>query len=298
MDLNLNKIFLVLGILITISGVISEANSQSLSDLLEEQNTDIPPPIAALFKSTRIINGHSSKQLNSGELDYRISHRFGQLNSGAYDLYGLDHSTIHLSMEFSPTDRVMIGFGRSSYQKTVDGYVKIKLAEQKSQGYGSPVSITWVSSMEINGLRWTEPDRDNLFSSRLGFFHQLLMARKMDRITLQMMPGIFHRNLVRTEKDYNDLYTIGIGGRYKLTTRFALTAEYYYVFHSDLPSGGPFYNPLSIGFDIETGGHVFQLIFSNSLGMREGAFLGQTTGSWLDGDIHFGFNISRMFKVY
>ena len=274
------------------------AGAQDLETLLELESQEVPGESVALFKSTRIVNGHSVKQFEAGQLDYRISHRFGQLNSGGYELFGLDQSTIHLSLEYAPLDWVMFGLGRATNRKTVDGFVKFRLTRQSDGIRSFPFSSAWVSSMEIMGLHWPDTEQDRAFSQRLSYVHQLLVARKFDRLTLQVMPTLVHRNLVPAVRDVNDLYAMGLGGRFKLNQRLALTAEYYYVFHPDNPSGGKLYNPLSIGFDIETGGHVFQLALSNAIGMREGTFLGQTTGNWLDGGIHFGFNISRVFQIH
>lgn len=277
---------------------IQTLHAQDLDQLLEMESQEPPAEAMALFKSTRIVNGHSVKQFEAGQLDYRISHRFGQLNMGAYEFFGLDHSTIHLSLEYAPVDWVMFGAGRATHQKTMDAFVKFRLTRQADGDKAFPFSSSWVSSIEMWGLKWENPERDNRFQHRLSYVHQLLIARKFGGLTLQVMPSVVHRNLVQAKADVNDLFSIGAGLRYKLNQRLALTAEYYYVFHPEQPSGGPFHNPLSIGLDIETGGHVFQLAFSNAIGMREGTFLGQTTGNWLDGGIHFGFNISRVFQIH
>jgi hypothetical protein len=131
----------------------------------------------------------------------------------------------------------------------------------------------------------------------MGYYAQAIIGRKLsDKLTLQLTPTIVHQNLVATSKDPNDLYSIGLGGRLKLTNRLALTADYYYVINrnEDLQN---YYNPLSIGFDIETGGHVFQLHFTNAIGMNERVFISETINDWANGDIQFGFNISRVFQI-
>jgi hypothetical protein len=157
-----------------------------------------------------------------------------------------------------------------------------------------------MSGIYINGLRWENPERDNHFNQRLAFAHQLMIARKFSPgFSLQLTPSYLHRNLVETSSDPNDLFALGAGGRLKLSKRISLNAEYFYIFQSDNPSPAAteIYNPLSIGIDLETGGHVFQIILTNSVAMRESGFLGHTTGQWLDGDIHLGFNISRVFQL-
>ena len=156
-----------------------------------------------------------------------------------------------------------------------------------------------MSGIYINGLHWEDPDRENYTWQRLDFAHQLMIARKFSPgFSLQLTPSYLHRNFVETSQDPNDIFAIGAGTRLKLSKRLSINAEYYYLFkpENDLLSN-EIYNPFSLGLDIETGGHVFHIIATNSVGMRENAFLGHTTGRWLDGDIHLGFNISRVFQL-
>ena len=162
-----------------------------------------------------------------------------------------------------------------------------------------PVSVSIFTSAALTSVKWPDPERTNYFSSRLSYTTQVLIARKFSQgFSLQISPSFIHRNLVATEIDPNDLWAIGAGGRIKLTKRTSINAEYYYLNNNSRNyMSQPVYNPLSVGFDIETGGHVFQLIFTNSLAMIEKGFIGETTGRWLKGDIHFGFNISRVFTL-
>ncbi|MFA6127642.1 MAG: DUF5777 family beta-barrel protein [Bacteroidales bacterium] len=272
--------------------------SQNLNDLLAESSTEGRVPVEALFKATRVADGHSVKQLRKGELDFRISHRFGRVNSGAYEFFGLDQSNIHLSLEYGLFNRLMVGVGRGTFEKTIDAFARYNIANQQTGKGAFPLTISYLSSIETIGLKWSDPSRTNYFSSRLSFIQQLLIARKFSKVTLQLMPTLVHRNLVETVMDQNDLFAMGVAGRYKVANRLAVNCEYYYVLRP-IPqrTTTKYYNPLSFGFDIETGGHVFQIVLTNAQGMREGGFLGKTTGSWLKGDIHLGFNISRIFML-
>lgn len=271
-----------------------------LMEILEEQSGENIEYTSATFKSTRIMNGHSVERMPEGQLDFRIHHRFGRLNSGAYEFWGLDQANIHFSLEYGITDWVMVGIGRGTYEKTYDGFLKFSLLRQSSGARNMPVSVSLFSSVALNSLHWPNEERSNYFSSRMSYTHQLLIARKFNpSISLQLAPTVVHRNLVETKLDPNDLYALGVGGRIKLTKRISFNAEYYYVFAPDMVYlSSPVYNPLSIGFDIETGGHVFQLIFTNSVAMIEKGFITETTGNWGNGDVHFGFNISRVFTLY
>ncbi|HBE43206.1 MAG TPA: hypothetical protein DDW27_18790, partial [Bacteroidales bacterium] len=233
-----------------------------------------------------------------GLLDFRISHRFGRLNSGPYEFFGLDQASIHFGLDYGIFKWLMAGIGRGTYEKTFDAFGKFTILRQSTGPRVMPVSVSALSSVAATSAKWSDPGRTNNFSSRLSFVQQLLIARKMNQsFSVQIAPTFVHRNLVSTEFDHNDLYAIGAGGRMKLAKRISFNAEYYYRVNRQPSINQTVYDPLSVGFDIETGGHVFQLIFTNSLAMIEKGFIGETTGSWAKGDIHFGFNISRVFTL-
>lgn len=271
---------------------------QAQDDLLSliEDDEPVTDYAEAGFKTTRVINSHAFENTAGGVLDVKISHRFGFINGGAYELFGLDNATIRIGADYGVTDRLMVGLGRSSVGKTYDGFAKYKFLRQSSGARNTPISAAYVGTIAVQTLKWANPERDNYFSSRLYYSHQLLLGRKFsESFSLQLMPTLVHRNLVPTENDAHDVLALGVAVRQKLTKRLALNAEYYYNLPDQLAED--FRNSLSIGFDIETGGHVFQLHFTNSTAMIEKGFITETTGNWLDGDIHFGFNISRVFTL-
>ncbi len=272
----------------------SAYSQDDLLDLLgEEETTDYA---TAAFKTNRVINLHSLESTSAGVLDIKISHRFGMLNRGAYDLFGLDNATIRIGGDYGITNRLTVGFGRSSYEKTLDGFVKYKFLRQSAGKRVMPITAALFASTAVQGLRWANPDRENYFSSRLTYTYQLIFGRKFsDNFSLQFSPTVVHRNLVKFSIEANDVYAAAVATRIKLTKRIAINAEYVYLLPDQLVPG--YRNSLSIGFDIETGGHVFQLHFTNSTSMIEKGFVTETSGDWLDGGIHFGFNVSRVFTV-
>ena len=271
--------------------------SQDLDALLQKEAIPATNLATATFKSTRIVNGHSIERMKKNQLEFRVSHRFGELNTGSYNFWGLDQGTIHLGLEYGLTDWLEVGIGRSTYEKTVDGYAKASILRQRSGAKNMPIHLSYLSSTEIIGYNTNQAMKDH-FSSRMSFVQQILIARKFnENLSVQLAPTFIHRNLVPTEVEMNDLFACGIGGRYKLSKRIAFNFEYYYVYRanaSSLPT--TYYNPLSFGIDIETGGHVFQIMLTNSQAMREGGFIGKTTGDWANSGIHLGFNISRVFS--
>ena len=264
---------------------------QSLLDALDTEPT--AHPVTATFKDTRVINMQSNETPGVGVLHFVIAHRFGRINEGAYSLWGLDNASMRMGFDYGLTDRWTLGVGRSTFQKTYEASLKGKLFLQKSDN-SVPVSVTYYGVIMANGLRWQEPDRENLFSSRLSYVNQLIVTRKInDRTSLAVVPSFIHRNLVDITSKSHDQWTLGLGGRHKLTHRVSINSEYHFLVNG-LDEATT--NSMSLGVDIETGGHVFQLHITNSQGMFERAFLTETTGRWLDGDLFFGFNLSRVFS--
>jgi hypothetical protein len=276
----------------------SSLQAQDLDKMLEEATGSSTQYATATFKSTRIINGHSIERMQAGQLDFRINHRFGELNTGGYNLWGLDQANTHLSLEYGITNWVMVGVGRGTYEKTYDGFSKFSILRQSKGDKNMPVSLSLFTSIAYNTSKLNLPGPVNEWE-RMSYVAQLLVARKFnERFSFELNPTYVHRNMVSTELDPNDLWSIGAGMRFKLTKRMSFNAEYYYV----VPPAHDFrsvktYNPLAIGVDIETGGHVFTIMLTNSLAMIEKAFIGETTGQWQNGGIHLGFNISRVFTL-
>ena len=250
----------------------------------------------ATFKSTRLINGHSIENIGKGLLDLKISHRFGTLNGGTYQLFGLDNATMRFGFDYGLTDKINIGIGRSTFEKQYDAFVKYKLLRQSTGKRVMPVSVGVVASVMVKTLRDADASVKRSFGDQLYYAYQLLIARKISHSTsIQIAPTLVHHNMVRSVGDPNDIWALGIGGRQKVSKRISINGEYYYVLPGHkLPDT---HNSLSFGVDIETGGHVFQLHFTNSTGMTERTFISETTGQWSKGDIHFGFNVSRVFNI-
>jgi hypothetical protein len=271
-----------------------------LLGMLEDNEEPVTNYTFATFKTTRLVSGHSVETNAAGVLQFLIGHRFSRVNDGWRNLFGIDNATIRLGFEYGLTDNLNIGFGRSSFEKVFDFTAKYRVLRQKSGAENFPFTATIVSTAYINSLEWADPERENYFSSRMSYHHALLLARKFDGFSLQLMPTVVHRNLVPTESDENSVFSMGGGASVQITGSLRANVEYYYILPDQINSlvgGEMVQNALSVGVDIETGGHVFQLHLTNSRGMTERYLVGETTGEWLDGDIHFGFNVSRVFTL-
>lgn len=277
--------------------------SQDLDELMSEATDKKTQYISSSFKSSRVINLHSLENTHKGNLDFRISHRFGVLSGGFRELFGLDGpALIRFSLEYGLTDRFMLGVSRSNYQKVYEGYFKYKLLRQSTGKVQMPISLLWYANLGIRTADFPNSERDYDFPNRVFYTHQLIIGRKFsDGFSMQISPSVVHKNLVEKESESNDIFALGIAGRLKISQRTALTGEYVFLLNSedDLPkiNGLAPKNSISLGVDIETGGHVFQLHLSNSTALHESGFITGTTQAWGDGDIHFGFNILRAFGV-
>ncbi len=267
---------------------ISQENI-SLDSLLPVENNQ---KITGTFKSSRVIHEHSVEMIAGGDMDVRILHRFGPVSDGIKEFFGLDQASMRMGFDFGITDNLTIGIGRSTYRKEYDGFIKWRMVQQSSGAF--PVSLVLVGGMGA----WTEDffgTAKPTTADRFYYTTQLLIGRKFsDKFSLQLSPMWLHQNFSPVTEATEDYIATGIGSRLKLSKRTALTLDYHYVF-SELPVN--YYNPLGIGLDIETGGHVFQLHLSNTVGLAERAYIAETTDEFFKGEIRFGFNLSRMFTI-
>lgn len=291
----MKKICLLSALALILNAGLLNAQDDLLSLLGDEKTTDYT---TATFKTTRIVNGHSIENVGEGVLDFKISHRFDPINNGVYDLFGLDGASIRFGLDYGITSRLMVGAGRSSNEKIIDGFAKYKILRQSTGKRNMPVTLSYLVDAQIKTVKFPDETRDNKFSSRFYYTHQLLLARKFnERLSLQLMPTLVHRNLVRTTEDKNDVFAIGGAGRVKLSRRVTFNVEYYYVPTGQIVSND-YANSLSFGFEIETGGHVFSLHFTNAQDMTYKGFITETPVDFFDKNgIRFGFNISRVFTI-
>jgi len=267
-------------------------------DLLKLLGPDKPKKeiVKNAFKSPRVIMGQSVEFLRPGTMDFRILHRFGQLNQGYKNFFGLDQASMRMGFDFGIMKNLQVGIGRSTFNKELDAYFKYAPFQQSTGKGAFPVTIAFVSGITMTGTDWADPSRKNFFTSRLGYFFQAVIGgRVTDGLSLQVTPTVIHKNLIKLAADSNNIYAAGIGGRLRLSRRISLTWDYFYVLNPLTDYN--YKNPVGIGFDIETGGHVFQLHFTNATGMNEKAFITETTGDLLKGEIRFGFNLSRVFQI-
>lgn len=276
-------------------------SQDDLMKMLDDENKDQKTFTTATFKATRLINGQTIETVGKNQLNFWISHRFGAINSGFIDnFFGLDEARIRLGLEYGITDKLTVGIGRSSQEKMYDFYGKYKLLRQSNS---MPVTLTLYGSNALSTVATGSVLEsgtmmkyyDNI--ERMTYTGQILLARKIsERFSLQIMPTILHFNRAETIDTPNNMVALGVGGRMKLSKRISISGEYYYA-DFNRPANSNYHNSLALGFDIETGGHVFQLHFTNSRGMIERQFIAQTTKQWSDGGIFYGFNIARSFSL-
>ncbi|PWL38690.1 hypothetical protein DKG77_10605 [Flagellimonas aquimarina] len=280
----LNILFLLLPLF-----VLSQEDDllKEIDDTTVSENYEI-----AAFKGLKIVNFESTKMVPQKQLYFVVSHRFGSIKTGIEDFFGLDQAVTRLNFIYGITDGINLGVSRSSFQRTYESSLKLRLLRQKKGGI--PFTVVLFNTVLLNTALDEEQLPELKFENRLGYTTQVLISKKLNpNLSLQIAPTYFHDNLVAIDEQENSQYSIGIGGRHKLTKRWSINMDY--GLHLNRASNSPFKNPFSIGFDLETGGHVFQLHFTNAQPMNTNTFLGQATGDWSDGDVFFGFNLSRVF---
>lgn len=273
-------------------------------DLLSEIDTTATnETVASAFKSLKIVNLESTKLAAKGDFYFIVAHRFGFIDKGFDDFFGLDNANTQLKFLYGVNDWLTVYIGRSGFQETYDLAAKYRLYAQKENGF--PVTIVGFNSVAINSELKEEDFPKLQFENRLSYVAQVLISRKFsEKLSLEIAPSVFHENTLRDLLDDNNAlilpnpqdntqFAIGLGGRYKLTNRWSVNVDY--AAHLNRASQSNYKNPLSIGVDLETGGHVFQMHFTNAQAMHETGYLGQTVGDWSDGKIAFGFNLVRVF---
>ncbi len=250
-------------------------------------------PVLNTFYSTRLVNGHTVEITGKGSMDFRINHRFSPLNLGFYEMFGLDAASMRLGFDFGLTDNLMVGIGRTTYFKEYDGFIKYRLMHQKT-GNGAPLSITWEGSWAYRNLKM-DPTLKVTSSDRTVWTTQLLIARKFsNNFSFQVSPSFTHYNRrLFVSGGSTDMFAVGFLVRQKVSKRISINGEYF--LQTQRFNG--MHDPLSIGVDINTGGHVFQLHFTNSQGMNDHSAIHETSGTWGNGDVRWGFNVSRIFNI-
>lgn len=278
---------------------IAQDTTSLMDQLVNESVKNKTLYTKSTFKYTRVINGHSVENLPKNVLDLRISHRFNPLNSGFYNFFGLDVAVMRLGFDYGINNIIMIGIGHNVFQKTYDGFLKFKILKQSGGEVNMPVTVSFVPTIGYNTLReqdfYVKPSPgENVH--RFSYVLQLLIARKLnENLSLQIIPSYIHPDNISFTHIKQNILALGIAGTQKVTKRLSINGEYYYQLPDDKAPGS--HNVLSFGVDLGTGGHVFQLLISNSINMTEKAFISESTGRWDDGGVQFGFNISRVFQL-
>lgn len=286
---------IILSALVSITGTYAQNTNDLMNELENESSKSKVAYATATFMTTRIVDGQSVKSLPAHVLDVRISHRFGPVSSGLYDLFGLDHATMRLGFDYGITDNIMIGVGHSTYQKTYDAFLKARLLRQVSGSRNMPVTVSLAGVLAVNTLKQFDSGKTE-FPDRVSAVYQLLIARKFsEQFAIQLMPTFIQEDNVSFEHLKKYVFALGVGLRQKISKRVNINAEYYYQMPGMKASDS--HNVFSLGVDIGTGGHVFQLHFTNSFGLTEKSFISETTGRWDKSDVMFGFNISRVFQL-
>ncbi|RYD77605.1 MAG: hypothetical protein EOP55_08940 [Sphingobacteriales bacterium] len=291
-----------------LAGLMAGSAYAQSADSLMKSLTDTAKvrSINATFKSIHIVLSHSTETEKKHDLDLRIRHHFGDIGGefgGAHTLYGLDVATdLFIGLDYGITDKLTVSIGRSKHDELFNGYLKYKLIEQGGGKNGNnPLNITilgqmgWVARAPFTNTEFSD------YANRFSYFLQPIFSRRFSqRLSLQVAPAVLFRKNVVDPRDPENLLSVGFAGRFKLTKRLSFIADYTLINGLNRPTdlSQQYYNPLGIGLEIETGGHVFSLNFMNSEYISENSFIADTQKSWKHGGVRFGFTISRNFTLF
>lgn len=273
---------------------IGYASAQDdLLNQLNAEKSDVKDKETTAFKGLQICNIQSTKMTAKGEWYMVISHRFGDLTEGLDNFFGLDNALTKIGGIYGVTDWLSLGASRHTYNKIYELTAKYKLADQITNGF--PVTIVGYNTMDINTALSTDLYPNLQFNNRLAYSTQLLASRKFSEGLSFEIGGVYvHKNLYDDSQELKDQYLVAAGGRCKLSKRLSVNLDYAYKINQ-LENAPLYQNPLTLGLDIETGGHVFQMVFSNSQPMNDVAVFTNATGKWNGGSLYFGFNMYRVF---
>lgn len=307
----MKKLFVVCCLLF--SSYIFSQDLLSMVDSVQPQ-TKTHDKVFATFKALKLINAQTIETTKKNHLDFRIAHRFGDIatNGAGHTLYGWDAiADVRFSFDFGITDKIMIGAARNKRNENIDGTFKWRFLEQTSDDH-VPLSVALYEN-----AAFTPMDKTAFYSGtigvkvntmhRLSYTSQVIIARKFNRaFSFELLPTYQHRNFVKAfinpgngAEEMNDLFALGAAVRIKLNNRFAIVADYFYNFSHFRMNNTPYpyYNVFAIGFEWDTGGHIFHIDFSNAPGIIENDFLVSNPSAWSKGAFKFGFNISRVFSL-
>lgn len=288
------KLIKFLSILIVSLAFNFVSAQDDLLNQLDSVQTNQKQIESATFKGLQICNIQSTKLPVKGEFYFLVSHRFGDLSNGFQNFFGLDNALTKISGIYGVTNWLTLGISRHTFNKTYEFSAKYKLSNQQIDGF--PFTIVGYNTMDINSdlKKATSPDLQ--FTNRLAYTTQLLVSRKFsEKFSLELAPIYVHKNLYDAILDQKDLFLMGAGARYKLSRRISLNVDYAARLNLPEDFNSPYHNPLTFGLDIETGGHIFQLVFSNSQAMNDVSYFSNATGKWFDRGMFFGFNMYRVF---
>lgn len=275
-----------------------------LLKLAQEESKPLKEKVTATFKTTKLINAQTNETVHRRTLDFRVGHRFGNIGkytngqSATHTLYGLDASTdIRIAFEYGITDALTVGLSRSKLNENYEGLAKIRVLQQTMDNK-IPVALTLFANAAITAQKDNAKVYDKT-TRRLSYTFQAIIARKFSsRISLAVLPTLVHRNFVFDASDDNDIFALGGAARIKITKGTCFIVDYFYDWSQyRINRSKTYFDPLGAGFELETGGHVFTIMFTNSAGIIENELIPYTTDDWFDGGVKFSFNISRNFRL-
>lgn len=267
-------------------------------DLLEEFDEPSQEKVSSVFNATRLVNMNSTEILPAKSLEFRIAHRFADFSKGFENLFGFDGpASILFSLDYSVSDKLTLGIGRTNINQNLNFNLKYAWLQQ-TKGNKTPLSVVSYNQLNLTHRKEQFVGEFRYFTNRINYVNQLLISKKFNqRISVQISPTYMFQSLVDLKSDKHHLFAMPIAARYKVSKRVSIVGEYIPRLNTYNSQHSSLHNSLSLGVDLETGGHVFQLFFTNSTSINDFQVITQTNTSWQENSFRIGFNISRVFGI-
>jgi len=304
----MKKIFSLL-----VFGCVLFINAFAQDTQTKPETTKVKPNFArSTFRSTRIINMQSIEMQDKGYMQFMISHHFGNIwnddggGENLAQLLGLNSGVAHTYMSFDYTPINNLNFGvAATGNASFEGWAKFRVLRQQTGVKNYPVTLVGYTLFNVDASN--RPVDNNFGWNRFSFMHQILVARKFNnKFSLQLMPTMVHYNVVPygINNSSNNIFSIGLGGKYVLSSKKSLTFEYsrqLNMYDGVLDKSGNInnYEPnlFSIGYEIFTGGHTFQFYIGNTTSAVNIEQLSRNTNKLRLGQFALGFHLNRSFSL-
>lgn len=268
-----------------------------------------------IFRSVRTINANTTELTGKGKMDFQVTHNFddiGGSRGGIRNFFGLDNTTdVRIGFQIGVGKNIDVQVARAKAAGNISRIVELGLKYrflQQTEDNSTPVSLALFVNNAISTMKASDSPADENYFQNLGDrstqVFELIVAKRIGKLSLQLNPAFVNQGYV-VPNDQKSMFALGGAIRFPVNAKFNIIVDYFHPFRNQSSKdflyntkGLKFYDPLGIGFEILTAGHVFHLNFTNAREILENRFLPRTISNWGKGEFRWGFNLSRKFTLW